>query len=201
MLTWMPAHTTIASFQLRKRSDGLLLTHIDHRANALADGLAKLAAVSQRVPRHITVLFDSAEALTEYAQATIGVTCKAANNARMLTGLLDSNGLPAYAIRRDSIPMAQLCRKAANIKQKAAAKARRQATLAKRALDRVEAAARRASAKRARDEKARKEEAAVAKHRSILYENRQARAPTRVSVRDPVKVAATTRFRMRDVQR
>ena len=50
VLTWGPAHTSLATLGSRLRSDGKPLTAVDWRANALADAAAKMAAHSVRAP-------------------------------------------------------------------------------------------------------------------------------------------------------
>ena len=59
-LVWVPAHTSPRSIGKAKRSDGARLTHIDWRANRLADGLAKQAAADTQPPlavvRHAAML-------------------------------------------------------------------------------------------------------------------------------------------------
>ena len=42
-LSWMPAHGTVASIGVARRSDGLPITAVDWRANRLADAIAKTA--------------------------------------------------------------------------------------------------------------------------------------------------------------
>ena len=61
-------------------SNGARLTHIDWRANRLADGLAKMAASDGAPPRAVLRLLRSAQAGIEYSAKLLGRVTYAANH-------------------------------------------------------------------------------------------------------------------------
>ena len=79
-LHWMAAHASSACIGRDRTSDGQLVSHVDHRANALVDALAKFAANRQRVPHFMTKHLQRAATAIEHAAALVGAQCKAANN-------------------------------------------------------------------------------------------------------------------------
>jgi len=194
MLAWMPAHTAASAIGIVKRSDGVALTPLDRRANALVDGLAKLAASEQQVPLYIANLFKAAEIAVEHAAASVGVICKAANNAMVPHETRNDDGSVNLVKRRDSIPMAQLQRREATLKLRAAAAIRRQDTRDRRAAARTVAAHRSAQKKRASLEAKRQAEAAVRERLSLKREAELGRPTPKPAWRDPAKVAANNKM-------
>jgi hypothetical protein len=194
MLAWMPAHTAASAVGVAKRSDGTILTAVDRRANALVDGFAKLAAGEQQVPRYIAKLFKAAEIAIEHADAAIGVTCKAANNALVPHETRNDDGSVNLVKKRDSIPMAQLQRREATVQLRAAAVIHKQITRDKRAAAKALVALRNAAKKRAKVEAKVQAAAAVRERLSLKREADLGRPTARVVWRDPVKVAANNRL-------
>ena len=149
-LVWMPAHMTVSNYHKRHRSDLAALTPVDHRANALVDALAKMAAKTRRVPEHVRSVIAQAEAALEHAAAVIGITCQAANNHSV--NEVGDDGLTTTRVLRDSMPLQKVARAAA----KAGARDQRAKLLAseKAAREdrlRLEALARAEERKRRRD--------------------------------------------------
>ena len=101
MFTWMPAHTTAATFSTRCRSDGRRLTAIDWRANAMADALAKKAAQSTRVPVAVRRQFQQMIAAQRYGAAVAGAACRAADS--YVTTSYAHDGSLVTTVYRDSI--------------------------------------------------------------------------------------------------
>ena len=128
-LIWMPAHTTTASVGIRRKSDGRVLTPIDHRANALVDVLAKKAATLVKMPSYVLDLVLQAEAAFEHEAALLGVVTRTANGL----GSSDKNYCEAGSdqTKRDSMPSSMLARSGARRDQKA----RREAELARKAAE------------------------------------------------------------------
>ena len=79
-LVWIPAHTSPAAIGEAKRSDGARLSHIDWRANRLADGLAKQAAASTQAPAAVIRLLVSAFAAVRHAAKLLGRVTHLANH-------------------------------------------------------------------------------------------------------------------------
>ena len=75
-LVWMPAHITVSNYHKRNRSDLAVLTPVDHRANALVDALAKMAAKTRRVPEHVRSIIAQAEAGWSMLQPSLGSPAK-----------------------------------------------------------------------------------------------------------------------------
>ena len=101
MLTWGPAHTTLASLGTRLRSDGRPLTPLDWRANNVADAAAKMAAHKYRAPMYIRQAFQQLRAAQLYGAAMAGVACREANNHKCSE--IDADGEIKTVVRRDSI--------------------------------------------------------------------------------------------------
>jgi hypothetical protein len=80
MLVWMPAHNSPAAIGEVKMSNGARLTHVDWRANRLADGLAKLAAADGAPPTALLRLLRSAQAAVEHFARLLGRVTYAANH-------------------------------------------------------------------------------------------------------------------------
>ncbi len=100
-LVWVPAHTSPSSIGEVKRSDGTRLTHIDWRANRLADGLAKQAAASdQPPPAVLRLLVSASEAVRHSAKLLARVTHGANNHAVHVTA---EDGTGTSKIVRDSV--------------------------------------------------------------------------------------------------
>ena len=108
----MPAHTAPSAVGVRLKSTGMPVTPVDHRANALVDGLAKKAAADRRVPEHLRSLVDQAASAIEHSAATLGAVTYAANNRE--TACVSDDGTMHTKIDRDAIPLAKLARKAAS---------------------------------------------------------------------------------------
>ena len=79
-LTWVPAHTTLASVGEVKCSDGSRLSLVEWRANRLADGLAKQAAAFHEPPDAVLRLLNSATQAAKHATKLLGRVTHAANN-------------------------------------------------------------------------------------------------------------------------
>jgi len=77
---WMPSHTAQATLGTTRRSDGQLVTRRDWRSNRLADGLAKLAAHTQRVPQDTRDYLQTAREALEYCAGRLGAATQAANS-------------------------------------------------------------------------------------------------------------------------
>ena len=160
-LTWMPAHTSVADVGRRIRSDGIAITPVDHRANALVDGLAKLAAEARRVPEYARKFIAQAEAAVEHSAAMIGVTCKAANNHKVT--MVSADGTSTTKVLRDAQPLLLVARAAAKKETRARRKAQVEEAAAAKAAKDEEAKAARALA---RAKKKEAEEKALDEHRS-----------------------------------
>ncbi len=100
-LVWMPAHSSPASIGEVKMSNGASLTHIDWRANRLANGLAKLAAAEHSPPKAILRLLKSAKAAVEHCAKLLGRVTYAANNHVVLEP--DQDGKLVSRTLRDSV--------------------------------------------------------------------------------------------------
>ena len=96
----MPAHQTISKVGVAKKSDGSFLTTTEWRANRLADGLAKQAALVNVAPRSTINLLVSAEHLVTHAVALLGSVTHAAKNVKE-QHVLDT-GVVVTRTRRDS---------------------------------------------------------------------------------------------------
>ena len=107
-LIWMPAHTTVAAVGSRRRSDGRTLSPVDHRANALADTLAKMAAELTRVPRFVMDEIANAEEAFEHAMALLGVVTRVANGLQLNEAVV--NVCEDVQGHRDSMPSSMLAR-------------------------------------------------------------------------------------------
>ena len=80
MLVWLPAHNSPSAIGEVKMSNGARLTHVDWRANRLADGLAKLAAADGAAPMAVIRLLKSAQAAVEHCARLLGRVTHAANH-------------------------------------------------------------------------------------------------------------------------
>ena len=100
-LVWVPAHTSPSSIGEVKRSDGARLTHVDWRANRLADGLAKLAARHSRLPPAVLKLLASALEAVKYSAKLLGRVTFASNNH--LVHELGEDGSYTTRTLRDSV--------------------------------------------------------------------------------------------------
>ena len=76
----MPAHSSPAAVGEAKLSNGSRLTHIDWRANRLADALAKRAASDGAPPTAVLRLLKSAQAAVEFSAKLLGRITFAANH-------------------------------------------------------------------------------------------------------------------------
>ena len=101
MLTWGPAHTSLATLGTRLKSDGRPLTAEDWRANNIADAAAKIAARRHRAPTVIRQRLLQLRAAQRYGAAVAGTACKEANNHR--TMMVNEQGEVSTVVRRDSI--------------------------------------------------------------------------------------------------
>ena len=99
---WMPSHTAQATLGTTRRSDGQLVTRRDWRSNRLADGLAKLAAQTQRVPQDTRDYLQTAREALEYCAGRLGAATQAANSFTQTAWRDDGT---AYQQRlRDALP-------------------------------------------------------------------------------------------------
>ena len=85
------------------------MSRIDHRANSLADGLAKLVAGLHRVPLFMRTLIGQAEKAIEFAAAMVGVVGEASDNHTVTK--LRADGSSCTVVSRDSMPMTSVMRK------------------------------------------------------------------------------------------
>jgi len=76
----MPAHTAVASIGEVKMSNGMRLSHIEWRANRLADALAKQAAAVDQAPSAAVKLLDSGAHAAKHACKLLGRVTHAANH-------------------------------------------------------------------------------------------------------------------------
>jgi len=100
-LVWVPAHTSPSSIGEVKRSDGARLTHVDWRANRLADGLAKQAAAIAQPPPVVLRLLASAFAAVRHAAKSLARVTHAANNHTITVTAED--GTVTSKVVRDSV--------------------------------------------------------------------------------------------------
>ena len=100
-LIWVPAHMSPSSIGEAKRSDGARLTHIDWRANRLADGLAKQAAAWSQPPTAALRLLASALAAVKHAAMLLAGVTHAANNHVVVS--VDEEGNSTSKKVRDSV--------------------------------------------------------------------------------------------------
>lgn len=100
-LVWVPAHTSPNSIGEVKRSDGARLTHIDWRANRLADGLAKQAAAIAQPPPAVLRLLVSAFAAVRHAARLLACVTHAANNHTL--SVTAEDGTVSNKVVRDSV--------------------------------------------------------------------------------------------------
>ena len=100
-LVWVPAHTSPSAIGEAKRSDGARLTHIDWRANRLADGLAKQAATATQPPDAVLRLLASALVAVRYAATLLGCVTHAANNH--ILSVIADDGTVSNKVVRDSV--------------------------------------------------------------------------------------------------
>ena len=84
-LVWVPAHMSPSSIGQSKRSDGARLSHVDWRANRLADGLAKQAAAWSQPPAAALRLLASALVAVRHAAMLLARVTHAANNHIVVT--------------------------------------------------------------------------------------------------------------------
>lgn len=100
-LVWVPAHTSPSSIGEAKRSDGARLTHIDWRANRLADGLAKQAAAMTQPPPAVLRLLVSAFEAVRHAAKSLATVTYAANNHAVT--IIAEDGSVTSKVVRDSM--------------------------------------------------------------------------------------------------
>ena len=79
-VTWMPAHTSVASIGTALKSDDTVLTASDHRGNAAADTLAKEAAHGIRAPVNVRAEIDATMRVTYHIAQYLGHATFAANH-------------------------------------------------------------------------------------------------------------------------
>jgi hypothetical protein len=101
MLVWLPAHMSHRSVGEAKRSDGHRLSHIDWRANRLADALAKLAAAANQPSKAVLSLLFSAAAAVKHSAMLLGRTTHAANHHPVHE--LNGDGETVIRLKRDSV--------------------------------------------------------------------------------------------------
>jgi hypothetical protein len=119
-LIWIPAHTSPASIGEIKRSDGMRLSHVDWRANRLADALAKQAAAGMQPPRAVSRLLTSAMHAARHAAKLLGRVTFAANNHKVQ--IVGEDGHSISRTVRDSVDAPRKTRVAP--RPRAAAKAK-----------------------------------------------------------------------------
>ena len=100
-LVWVPAHTSPSSIGEAKRSDGARMTHVDWRANRLADGLAKQAAAMTQPPPSVLRLLASAFVAVRHAAKSLARVTHAANN-HTVTVTAEDGGVTSKVVR-DSV--------------------------------------------------------------------------------------------------
>ena len=86
-----------------RKSNQQTISHVDWRANALVDGLAKRAAGEHRIPRHARDFLAGAEAGIEFAAASAGVVTRAAQRHEVTVTMAD--GAVVTQVHRDAIPI------------------------------------------------------------------------------------------------
>ena len=99
-LVWVPAHQTTAAIGTRTFSNNTEMTTLDWRANRLADGLAKLAAASNRAPKQLIRLLKSATHACRHAAALLGVVTFTANRCPVTVRRED--GTTSTVLKRDA---------------------------------------------------------------------------------------------------
>ena len=100
MVTWMPAHTSLASIGQARDSEGCTVDSIMWRANRLVDVLAKAAAAKHRLPASSIQHIQLASRLYTHQAARLGKATYDANNYRVVETL--DGGIEASRIVRDS---------------------------------------------------------------------------------------------------
>ncbi len=100
-LVWVPAHTSPAAVGEAKRSDGQRLSHVDWRANRLADGLAKQAAATTQPPSAVLRLLASARLAVGHFAKLLGRVTHAANNH--VVQEVSEDGTVTSHTKRDSV--------------------------------------------------------------------------------------------------
>ncbi len=110
MLVWMPAHNSPSAIGEVKLSNGARVTHVDWRANRLADGLAKLAAADGAPPTAVLRLLKSAQAAVEDFAKLLGRVTYAANHH--VVQRPDSGGNLVNHTLRDSVDKPRGARRA-----------------------------------------------------------------------------------------
>ena len=83
-LVWVPAHTSPAAIGEAKKSDGGRLTHVEWRANRLADGLAKQAAATNQPLPAVLRLLVSAFAVVRHFAKLLGRVTHEANHFELV---------------------------------------------------------------------------------------------------------------------
>ena len=81
-VVWMPAHTTEACIDVKRLSNGSVLTINDRKANDRADGQAKMAANASRVPPEARQDFDNYIQNVEDASIWLGLATWLSGNAQ-----------------------------------------------------------------------------------------------------------------------
>ena len=100
LLTWMPAHGSMATIGHAVKSDGNLVSALDWRANRLADGLAKDAAGSHPVGRRSLQELAVAQDLVRHECAVLGAATYASNHHEII--VTSSDGRQCKRTIRDS---------------------------------------------------------------------------------------------------
>ena len=100
-LVWIPAHTNPTSIGEVSRSDGRRFSHVDWRANRLADALAKQAAAKGQPPSSVIRLLTSAMHASRHAAKLLGQVTFAANNHQVQA--ITGDGLGTSRTIRDSV--------------------------------------------------------------------------------------------------
>jgi hypothetical protein len=100
-IVWMLAHKSIWDIDGLRRSDGLMVSTLDWRANRLADALAKMGAPVSSMAQSIVRLFSTACEAAQYECALLGVVTNAANNCKTVITLAD--GTSKTIIKRDAV--------------------------------------------------------------------------------------------------
>jgi hypothetical protein len=100
MLSWVPAHQSIAMIGEKQLPDGTRLSAIDWRANRLADALAKLAAGRRLLPKGASDLLKSGEAAVRYAAGILGMATRGANECKV--SQVDQDGKEVTRTMRDA---------------------------------------------------------------------------------------------------
>ena len=115
-MVWMPAHTSAVE-TCRTKSNGLVLSTAEWRANQLADVLAKKGACTSDLREGADKTIKAAGEAMLQSAARLGVVTHRANNHPIQC--IDGNGLPCTRMARDSAPVPRVAAAARNAAREA----------------------------------------------------------------------------------